>query len=103
VTDQECRDRVRCALSDRTGTLRFESFDIVDAPDCAQAAATLRHYLLGRALAEADPDHIRESGREAYPLCARVVAQLVQESQEILIRGPTSTFRRARRGSGSAV
>ena len=90
MTEQQCRDRVRSALSDRTGVLRFESFDIVDAPDCADTAATLRHYLVGRGLAEVDAGHIRQVGRVTHPLCARVIAQLVQESQETFVRGPQS-------------
>ncbi len=85
MTEGQCRNRVRCVLSDKTGVLRFKSFDIVDAPECRETAATLRHYLVGRALAETDTGYIRELGRVTRPLCARVVAQLVEESQQTFI------------------
>lgn len=85
MTEQECRNKVRCTLSDRTGLLRFESFDIVDAPERGEMAAMLRHYLVGRALAETDAGYIRELGRMTHPLCAQVIAQLVEESQETFI------------------
>jgi len=85
VTKNECRNRVRCALSDETGVLRFREFDIVGAPECRETVATLRHYLVGRALAETDAGYIRELGRVTRLLCARVVAQLVEESQQTFI------------------
>jgi len=93
VTEQECWHKLRAALSDRTGVLRFESFDIVNAPDCAETAATLRHYLVGRPLAETDPAHIRKLGRATEPVCAQLVARLVQRSQRrfLGISGCTSS------------
>ncbi len=86
VTEQECRNGVRCAMSDRTGVLRFEGFDIVDAPECAETVYRIREYLVGRALAETDVDYIREIGLVEHPLCARVVAELVAQSQETFSR-----------------
>jgi len=83
MTEDECRSKVRCAMSDRSGVLRFESFDIVDAPERAGTAQTIHRYLVGRALAEADTERIREMGRDGDVLCARVVAQLVAESQAV--------------------
>ena len=85
MTKQECRNKIRCAMSDKTGVLRFESFDIVDAPDCAETGDRIRQYLVGRALAEVDVGRIREIGGHGHPLCARVVAQLVTESQETFL------------------
>jgi len=81
MTEDECRSKVRCAMSDRTGVLRFESFDIVDAPGRAGTAQTIHRYLVGRALAEADTARIRKMGRDGDVVCARVVAQMVAESQ----------------------
>ena len=75
----------------------------MDDPECGDTVAILRHYLVGRALAEADGGYIRELGRVTHPLCAQVVAELAQESQETVIRGRKSTFMRSRRGSDSAV
>ena len=81
MTEDECRRKVRCAMSDRTGVLRFESFDIVDAPACAGTAQSIGRYLVGRALAEVDIARIREMGRDGDTVCARVVSQMVAESQ----------------------
>ena len=85
MTENECRNKVRCALSDATGQLRFESFDIVDAPECADTAQKIAQYLVGRPLAEVDPGRIRDIGRDGNPLCGRVVARLVEESQRTFV------------------
>ena len=79
-------------MSDRTGMLRFEDFDIVDAPECAETVYRIREYLVGRALAGTDVDYIRGMGLVENPLCARVVAELVAQSQE--------TFSRAKKHPG---
>ena len=60
MSSEHCHGNVRFRLSDGTGALRFESFDIVDAPLCQVTAASLRQYLLGRRLADVDPDYIAE-------------------------------------------
>jgi len=93
VTEQECWHRLRAALSDRTGMLRFENFDIVNAPDSAETAATLRHYLVGRALAEKNPAYIRKLGSVTEPVCARPVVQLVRKSQRRFSDTSESTLR----------
>jgi len=87
MTESECRERIRCAMSDRTGVLRFEGFDIVDAPRCAETAEKIRSYLVGRALAEVDAARIRRIGTEPDDPCARVVARMVAESQAIFVHG----------------
>lgn len=46
MTEDECRNKIRCALTDRTGQLRFESFDIADAPEYTDMARRIREYLL---------------------------------------------------------
>ena len=91
ITEQECRDSMRCGLSDRTGTLRFDTLDIVASPDCIEIATALRGYLVGRALAEADAAHIRQLGGMTHPLCAGVVAGLVQRAQSTFLHNRKST------------
>ncbi len=83
MTEEQCRDRIRCALSDRSGVLRFESFDIVDAPECEDIRYSVREYVIGRTLAEVDVHHVRKVVAAAHPLCARVLARLMAESQGI--------------------
>ena len=103
MTEDQCRNRVRCTLSDKSGILRFDSFDIVDAPECREAVAALRHYLVGRALAETDTGYVRELGRVTRPLCAHVVAQLVEESQETFIHRRQSDTGEPPHRSGTGV
>jgi hypothetical protein len=86
MSEDECRNKIRCGLSDRSGVLRFESFDIVDAPECAEIAYGLRAYLVGRALAEVDVGHLQEVLAAEHPLCGRVVVRLVTDSQEMFAR-----------------
>lgn len=85
MTENECRNKVRCALSDKTGQLRFESFDIVDAPECADTAEKIARYLVGRSLGDVDPGRIRDIGRDGNALCGRVVARMVEESQRTFL------------------
>lgn len=96
MTEEDCRRRIRCMMSDRTGELRFEAFEIVDAPQCAATVERIRQYLLGRPLAEVDPGRIREIGRDENPLCARVVAQMVAESRRTFVRPPGTELQRER-------
>lgn len=87
MTEAECREKVRCSLSDKTGVLRFDNFEIVDAAECEETADKIADYLIGRALSEVKADRIREIGRDGHALCANVVAQLVIESQEVFVGG----------------
>ena len=76
---EDCRDNVRFCLSDGTGALRFESFDIVDAPLCQQAAARLRQYLVGRRLADVDPTYITQLTRPGDGTCTKTIADMLAE------------------------
>ncbi len=46
------QDKVVFSLSDRSGELRFESFDAVNAPELEPSLRPVREYLLGRSLSE---------------------------------------------------
>ena len=95
MTQKECWDRVRWALSDRSGVLRFESFDVVDVPECGETACGIRRYLAGRTLAEVDTSQIREIGHNTHPLCAQVIAQMVAEAQETFASAPADPTRQS--------
>ncbi len=100
MTESECRERIRCTMSDKSGVLRFENFEIVDTPEAAETAEKIRDYLVGRALADVEAGRIREMGRDGHLLCAHVVAQLVTESQAVFVRGKADS--RVDRPEGSA-
>ena len=80
----DCRNKVRFALSDSTGTLRFTDFGIVDAPECREVAGTLKEYLLGRPLAELDLDHIRRLTCPGNGQCIRDIANAIEDYRAIL-------------------
>jgi hypothetical protein len=84
VNPDDCRNRVRFALSDSTGVLRFTDFDIVDAPECREVAKTLKAYLVGRPLAELDLDHIRGLSCGGNGQCVRDVADEIEDYRRIL-------------------
>ena len=65
---EDCRNKVRFRLSDRTGALRFESFDTVDAPLCPETARSLRRYLVGQRFADVNPTYIWQLLRPVLPM-----------------------------------
>ena len=83
---EDCQDRLRIRLSDRSGDLRFEAFEIVNAPECREIEAALRCYLVGRPLAEVDLDYLRELRCPANGECARAVIDEVQKCQRLFGR-----------------
>ena len=80
----DCRNKVRFALSDSTGALRFTDFDIVDAPECSQVKGTLKEYLLGRPLAELDLGYIRQMTCDGNGQCFRDIVSAIENSLAIL-------------------
>jgi len=79
----ECYDKIRLSLSDESGELRFESFEIVDMPDCQELAGQLREYLVGRPLAQADPHRVRSMSCPSGGACMLVVARIIEEYQRL--------------------
>ena len=85
MSPDDCRNRIRFALSDATGTLRFTCFDIVGAPECRETAETLRKYVLGRPLAEMDSDHIRRLTCSGNGRCMLDIAGVIEDCRAILL------------------
>ena len=54
MLSEECHDRIRLSLSDETGVLCFESFEIVGVTQCKDMEQRLRAYLVGRPLRDVD-------------------------------------------------
>ena len=79
----ECYDSIRFSLSDLSGRMRFESFDVVDMPEYKGAAASLTEYLLRRPLAEVDVERIRSMECDGRCTCLGEVAPVVGEQQRL--------------------
>ena len=80
----DCRNKVRFVLSDKTGTLRFTDFDIVNAPECGEVAGPLKEYLLGRPLTGIDLGYIRQLTCPGNGQCIRDIVDVIENSLSIL-------------------
>ena len=78
----ECYNNLRFSLSDDSGELQFENFDIAD-PQCRQFADRLREYLVSRPLKELDPERIRFMQCPGAGECAATVAAVVEDYQRL--------------------
>ena len=85
MSPDDCRNKVRFALSDSTGTLRFTDFDIVDAPECRGTAEALKEYVLGRPLAELDSDYVRRLTCAGNGRCILDIASVIDDCRAILV------------------
>ena len=85
-----CYDNIRFALSDGGGRMRFESFDIIDVPECHDVAARLREYLVHRPLAQVDVERIQAMQRAATATCIPDVARAVDELKRLFGAPPAS-------------
>ena len=79
----DCYGNIRFALSDRGGRMCFESFDIIDVPECQNVAARLRDYLVHRPLAQVDVRQIRSMRHAATAMCIPDVARAVDELKRL--------------------
>jgi len=76
-------DKIRYSLADRSGELRFEDFDIADAPQFASTAEAVRAHLVGRPLREVTPASVAPALDGAPPECRRAVLRAVREAREM--------------------
>ena len=83
MNPDECTDRMRFALSDKTGVLRVVEFDIVDVPQCGEFAGVLKQYLIGRPLAELDLDYIRSLRCRGDGQCMSAIVDAIAEYHEM--------------------
>ncbi len=79
----ECYDKIRFSLSDDSGELCFEYFEIIDAPECQEIAGKIRSYILGRPLRLIDANRIRSLECPGSGECMSTVAKVIEENQEI--------------------
>jgi hypothetical protein len=73
-------------LNDDDGLLRFVDFEILNASSCHGAEAALRTYLVGRALADVDFNHLRETTCTGKGECVEGVIREVQRYQALFAR-----------------
>lgn len=79
----DCEDKVRYSLSDKSGAIRFEKFDIVGAPKCAPVAAALRERLLGRSLEEIDVAELEKMSCSGHGECVRAAVNIIAECKSL--------------------
>ena len=82
---QECYDNVRLSLTKENGVWHFESFDIVDAPECNAVAEQLRNYLLDRSLGDVDLQYLQSIQCQGNGACMRAVIDIVHEYQGMFV------------------
>lgn len=83
MTADECRDKIRFSLSDKSGSLRFESFEITGALYCQDIADELRRMIISRSLDEIDIAQIRRLRCPGSGQCMRAIADVVAELQQV--------------------
>jgi hypothetical protein len=83
---KECYDKIRFSLSDESGALRFERFEIANAPECWKVEQKLRAHLVGRALAKVDLSYLRSLTCDGDGACMRAVVQVIEEHQQLFLR-----------------
>lgn len=86
MSNLSCGDRVRFSLSDKSGVLRFEAFDIVGSTDCARMAEEIRKQIMGVPLAEIDLDQLRGLSCSGGGECIRAVLNVIEETMETFAR-----------------
>ena len=83
MSSEECKDSLRYSLSDESGVLRFDGFEIVSSAECRETQKALQEYLVGRALSEVDLDYLRGLACSRGGGCMDAVIEAVQEHQEM--------------------
>ncbi len=78
-----CYDKIRYSLSDESGQMRFESFEFLNMPECAETLETLRDYLLSRPLCQVDPQWVRSLQCQGNGRCMSDVARVIEEHQQL--------------------
>lgn len=80
-----CYDSIRFAISDKAGSSRFTSFDIVRMPSCRDLVEHIRRYLIGRQVEEVDLEWIRSMASGTCAGCALEAVRLLQETRRLLM------------------
>ena len=78
----DCYDKIRFTLSDKTGELCFTEFDIINAPECVSQVKELRAKLLGRRLADINTADILKISCSGNGQCMISVVSIIKEYQE---------------------
>ncbi len=84
----DCYDKIRFTLSDKTGDLRFTDFNIVGATQCSGMVAELREHLLEQRLADIDVAKILAMPCPGNGQCLQSIARVISEYQDRFLRNP---------------
>lgn len=88
MSEGQCDNKIRYSLSDRSGVLRFEAFDIVDDGElgCKQVAERICAMIIGRPLAEVDVSAIEKIPCSGGAECVKSLANVIRECQGMFTR-----------------
>jgi len=88
MSEGQCDNKIRYSLSDRSGVLRFEAFDIVDGgePSCKKVADEICAKIIGRPLADVDVSEIEKIPCSGGAECVKSLANVIRECQGMFIR-----------------
>ena len=86
MSSGDCFDKVRFSLSDESGVLRFQTFDIVGGSDSCEIVEMLQEYLVGRPLTDVDVDYLRGLRCGGNGECVRATIRTVEEYQQLFVR-----------------
>ena len=89
MSADDCYDKMRFSLSDKSGELRFVHFDIEQAPECANVVQQMRNILLNKRLADIDLAEIRMLSCPGSGQCIHTVVKVIEEHQERFLRNRT--------------
>lgn len=89
-----CADKIRFSLSDRSGKLCFEQFDIIDHPACNNVAEQMRAVIVGKPLAEIDLDALQAIECRGSRGCIEAACEIIAECQRMFV--PKSRASRSR-------
>lgn len=84
MTTRDCIDKIRFSLSDKSGSLKFDDFDI-DEADCRHIADELKKLLVNRPLAEIDAEEIRQMSCPGEGYCLQAVADVIAGCQRMFV------------------
>jgi hypothetical protein len=79
-------DRLRFRLNDENGVLCFTEFEILNPQRCRDLAEPLRQYLVGRPLADVDPDDLRNHMHAGDGECIEAIIRELLKQQRLFIQ-----------------
>ena len=81
VVNAECYDRIRFAMDDADGSLRFRRIGVEGGVYCEEVLKRLEAYLKKRPLRDVDMDAVREITSNCHPECGKELVRIIAEQK----------------------